>query len=95
MMSGVLDLSGRRYLVTGAASGIGRAASLLLAECGAELILLDLTEDGLKEVAQECNGKGFPLAADSAATYSLNDKTKSTVRESGPLNRLVQRIRTH
>ncbi len=89
MMSGVLDLSGRRYLVTGAASGIGRAASLLLAECGAELILLDMNEDGLKEVAQECNGKVFPLAADLTDISSLKEKIKSTVSESGKLNGFV------
>ena len=36
-----LDLTGRRVLVTGAASGIGRATAQVLAELGAELTLCD------------------------------------------------------
>jgi 3-oxoacyl-[acyl-carrier protein] reductase len=36
-----LDLRGRRALVTGAASGIGRATAVVLAQLGAELVLAD------------------------------------------------------
>ena len=36
-----LDLRGRRVLVTGAASGIGRATAVALAQLGAELLLTD------------------------------------------------------
>ena len=37
----LLNLSGRSYLITGAASGMGRATSILLSKCGARLILVD------------------------------------------------------
>ena len=36
-----LDLRGRRALVTGATSGIGRATAIVLAQLGAELLLAD------------------------------------------------------
>ena len=43
-MSGAFDLTGRRVLVTGAASGIGAATARLCAGLGAETILVDLAD---------------------------------------------------
>ncbi|MEM8695982.1 MAG: SDR family NAD(P)-dependent oxidoreductase [Pseudomonadota bacterium] len=42
---------GKKVLVTGAASGIGRATALLFAEEGAELTIGDINEEGLAETA--------------------------------------------
>ena len=39
------DLSGKKALVTGGASGIGRAAALLLAKCGADVAVNHLEDD--------------------------------------------------
>ncbi|MFD4634393.1 SDR family NAD(P)-dependent oxidoreductase [Streptomyces sp. NPDC058284] len=45
------DLTGRTAFVTGAASGIGRASALLLAEAGATVHCADRDEQGLHETA--------------------------------------------
>jgi 2-hydroxycyclohexanecarboxyl-CoA dehydrogenase len=47
-------LSGRRIILTGGASGIGRAAALRLAEEGCELAIFDLDEAGARTTAAQC-----------------------------------------
>ncbi|WP_024801096.1 SDR family oxidoreductase [Nocardia sp. BMG51109] len=46
------DLTGRKCLITGAASGIGRATALAAARKGAHLVLTDIAEDGLNETVR-------------------------------------------
>ena len=46
-----VDLSGRAAVVTGGGTGIGRATSLLLAECGADVAVAGRTESALHETA--------------------------------------------
>jgi NAD(P)-dependent dehydrogenase (short-subunit alcohol dehydrogenase family) len=54
-------LGGRRIVVTGAASGIGRRTALLFAGEGARLLLLDRDGDGLAAVAAETGGHAAAL----------------------------------
>jgi NAD(P)-dependent dehydrogenase (short-subunit alcohol dehydrogenase family) len=54
----VKDLSGRRCLITGAASGIGRATALAVAGKGAHLFLTDINGEGLEATAAEIRQAG-------------------------------------
>ncbi|MBR2101220.1 MAG: SDR family oxidoreductase [Prevotella sp.] len=46
------SLENKTIIITGAASGIGRATALQCSEMGAKVILVDLNEEGLKETAR-------------------------------------------
>ena len=63
------DLSGRTALVTGAASGIGRACALAFAAAGARVRAVDLDEAGAGEVAAAIGGEA--LAVDLADLEAL------------------------
>ena len=51
-------IRGKKAMVTGAASGIGRAIALELAKEGADLFLVDIKADALAVVAHEARGLG-------------------------------------
>ncbi len=51
-------IRGKKAMVTGAASGIGRAIALQLAKKGADLFLVDIQADALATVAQEARTLG-------------------------------------
>ncbi len=58
MKVGIRDLRGKRCLITGAASGIGRSTAIAAAGQGAELFLTDRNGEGLEQVAAEIRDAG-------------------------------------
>jgi NAD(P)-dependent dehydrogenase (short-subunit alcohol dehydrogenase family) len=67
--------SGQTALVTGGASGLGRAAALLLGREGARVCIADLDGPGAEKVAQEIQDSGGEAVACTAdvATVDGND----------------------
>ena len=59
----VRDLRGRTALVTGAASGIGRASALAFGARGADLVLCDVDEAGLAGTAESLEALGRRVLA--------------------------------
>ena len=57
----MLSMDGKRVLVTGAASGIGRATTLVLAQLGGELLLVDRAP--LDTILAEVRALGVPAEA--------------------------------
>jgi 3-oxoacyl-[acyl-carrier protein] reductase len=63
----IFDLSDKIAVVTGAASGIGRATSLRLAEFGANIVLADINISAAEKVAEEIRSldrEAFPIKVD-------------------------------
>jgi NAD(P)-dependent dehydrogenase (short-subunit alcohol dehydrogenase family) len=52
------DLKGKVAIITGAASGMGRAASILFAQHGANVVVADLNTKGGEETAAEASKSG-------------------------------------
>ena len=53
-----MQLHGKTVLLTGAASGIGKALAMQLAQSGSDLVLIDRDQDGLRRVAEELQATG-------------------------------------
>jgi rhamnulose-1-phosphate aldolase/alcohol dehydrogenase len=88
------ELAGRVAVITGGASGIGRATARLLAERGAHVVVADLNVDGAREVAEElaaAHGARRALAVhvDVTSEDAVVDLTRRTVLEYGGLDILV------
>jgi NAD(P)-dependent dehydrogenase (short-subunit alcohol dehydrogenase family) len=55
-----MDLAGKAAIVTGGASGLGRATCEALARSGAKVLVVDIDESGASEVASAIGGESFP-----------------------------------
>ena len=74
------DIEGRRILITGASSGIGRALAVQLAQAGARLALVARGEDKLRELAATLKTETLVLAADvtsDSARAGILEQTKA------------------
>ena len=63
--------AGRRAVVTGASSGIGRATAVRLAREGARVALIARRREGLQAIATEIGPAALPLPADCADEESI------------------------
>jgi len=76
----VSDLKDKSVVITGAASGIGRASALAFAKAGARLLISDVNASGLEETQElvgELDGSAITVvgdASDEAVVTSLIDR---------------------
>jgi 3-oxoacyl-[acyl-carrier protein] reductase len=85
-------IRGKRALVTGAASGIGRAIALALAREGADLYLLDIDDDKLAEVVAQASAYGTRVTGvrcDLARSEEISAVLQACLRTWGHLDILV------
>ncbi len=89
-MEKVLDLTGKKYIVTGASSGIGRETCKYLAELGAVVFLVARNELRLKECAEQLKGEGHKYYIfDLSDVENIESLVKRIVDENGKLDGVV------
>jgi NAD(P)-dependent dehydrogenase (short-subunit alcohol dehydrogenase family) len=75
MPSSAKRLAGRRIVVTGAASGIGKAVAKLCAAEGASLALLDRDAEGVAQTARDIGSHGYAVdITDESAVMAVVEK---------------------
>jgi NAD(P)-dependent dehydrogenase (short-subunit alcohol dehydrogenase family) len=78
---GIADLRGKRCLITGAASGIGRATAIAVAGRGAELFLTDRDGEGLERVAAEIRASGGTVTHCGVADVADHEAVVALAKE--------------
>lgn len=83
------DLTGKIALVTGAASGIGRAIATAYANAGARVVVADIAADKANEAAVAMGHGAIGIAMDVTDERQVEDGFARTLRELGPVDILV------
>ncbi len=84
----LFDLSGRKALVVGAGSGIGRASAEGLANFGAYVYCADVNLEAAQETAKAIRGAGYEAEA-VYVDITKSDSVRELVGHSGPVDVLV------
>src|SRR5258708_38526147 len=74
--------AGKTIIITGAASGIGRAAALIFAREKANIVCVDIDEDGVEKTAEQINDVGsqaLALTIDVTKRAAVNDMVQLAI----------------
>ena len=85
----MLDFTNKNILIIGASSGIGEETACVLAEQGANVILVARREEKLKEVCKKLPSKKAYYIGDVSNINSIESLIKKIVKEQGKLDGLA------
>jgi 3-oxoacyl-[acyl-carrier protein] reductase len=80
---------GKTIVITGAASGIGRATAQIFAREGANVVCADINEDGVKETVEAVNAagsQGLALAIDVTKRAAVTDMIELALNDFGRIH---------
>lgn len=84
-----MRMQGKRGVVTGAASGLGREVATLFAEEGARVVVADVNGDGAQAVAEEIGGDAVHQACDVTVEEQVIAVLDRSVSEWGGLDFVI------
>ena len=84
-----MRLSGKVAIVTGAASGMGKAIAELYAKEGARVVVSDMNLDGAQAVVEAISGEAFAIQTDVTSEEALQQLLDETVKTFGQVDILV------
>ena len=82
-------VSNKVIIITGAASGLGKADAIRLSDEGAKLVLTDINVQEGEQVVKECKNEALFFEQDVSQENSWSDLIKTTISEFGKLDVLV------
>ena len=88
----LVDLSRKRAVVTGGATGIGLAISLRLAEAGAVVVVADMNIEAARKASREISDCGYqvvPMQCDVSREDQVRQMVDSAVQNLGGIDILV------
>jgi NAD(P)-dependent dehydrogenase (short-subunit alcohol dehydrogenase family) len=87
-----MKLEGKAALITGAASGIGKATAVVFAREGARVMLSDINEDGARAVAaqiEDAGGEARSMRTDTSREVDVQAAIQATAEAWGRLDILM------
>ncbi|WP_458106676.1 SDR family oxidoreductase [Arthrobacter sp. R3-55] len=81
-----MNFTDQTVIVTGAGSGIGRAAALRFADLGANVVIADKNEAAAREVADEAGAKALAVTVDVSDSASVRSMIKAVVDNFGGID---------
>jgi 3-oxoacyl-[acyl-carrier protein] reductase len=91
-LKGKMNLNGKISVVTGASQGIGEAIAVELSKVGAEVILVDIQEEKLEEVAcriRDNKGKAYTFCADVSRMEQVKEIVEKIIQDHQKVDHLI------
>lgn len=94
-MTEYFSLSGKVALVTGGGDGLGKGTALVLADCGADVVVTALHREKAEQTAKEIRAKGrkaLAMASDAMDAGQVDEMVSRALGEFGKIDVLVNNV---